>query len=189
MDLLLAAQAHIEAVRRTVERNGESVAGVASAIVSCYRQGGKVLACGNGGSAADSQHFVAEFMNRMHIDRAPLPAIALSTDTSVLTSIANDSAYAEVFARQVEALGRPGDVLVGFTTSGRSPNVLAAFRTARERGLVTVGFTGEAGAEILGEACDLVVVAASRETPRIQECHALIYHHVAAVVELELVSG
>lgn len=186
MDLALAAQAHVDAVLATVERNGETIARVAAAIVDCYKHGGKVLACGNGGSAADAQHFAAEFMNRMHLDRPPLPAIALSTDSSVLTSVANDSAYELVFVRQVEALGRSGDVLVGFSTSGGSANVLAALRNARERGLVTIGFTGEGGAVLMSQVCDHLVVAASRETPRIQECHELIYHHVAAVVELEL---
>ena len=112
-----AVLAHLDAVRATVDRNADIIGQLVAALVDSYRRGGKLLICGNGGSAADAQHFAAEFINRMHIDRDPLPAIALSTDTSVITSIANDSAYDLIFARQVRALGRPGDVLIGLSTS------------------------------------------------------------------------
>ena len=153
----------------------------------CFEHGGKLLICGNGGSAADAQHLAAEFMNRMRIDRAPWPAIALSTDSSVLTSIANDSAYDDVFARQVEALGRPGDVLIAISTSGGAANILAAIRAGRKGGLVTVGFTGEAGVESMGKESDLLLAVPSRETARIQECHEFVYHVIAGMVEQQLV--
>ena len=189
MQLDDALEAHLNAITATVARNRGAIDQVAQHLVDCYRAGGKLLICGNGGSAADAQHFAAEFMNRMHIDRPALPAIALSTDTSVLTSIANDTGYEVTFSRQVEGLGRPGDVLIGLSTSGSSRNILAALRAGRQAGLVTVGMTGDGGADVMAGVCDLVLVAASRETPRIQECHEFLYHFVAARVEAELVSS
>ena len=184
-----AVGTHIDAVRATVDRNGDVIRELVAAIVDSYRHGGKLLICGNGGSAADAQHLAAEFMNRMHVERDPLPAIALSTDTSVMTSIANDSAYELVFARQVRALGRPEDVLIGMSTSGNSASVLAALAAGRVAGLTTVGFTGEAGSTRMVGSCDLLIVAQSRETPRIQECHEFVYHFVASTVEAVLVRG
>ena len=123
----------------------------------------------------------------MRVDHEPWPAIALTTDTSVLTSIANDAAYDDVFARQVEALGRPGDVLFALSTSGRSANVLAALSAGRRRGMVTVGFTGEAGAQRMGKDCDLLLAVPSRDTARIQEVHEFVYHFIAGAVETRLV--
>ena len=187
MTLDEAVQAHLDAIKATVESNSDTIGKLVTALVDAYRGGGKLLICGNGGSAADAQHLAAEFMNRMHVEREPLPALALSTDTSVMTSVANDSAFELVYARQVRALGRPGDVLIGLSTSGRSPNVLAALAAGRAAGLTTVGFTGECGSVPMAGTCDLLIVARSCETPRIQECHELIYHHVAAAVEAELV--
>ena len=179
--------AHVEAVRGTVAGSSAVIAEIVARLCSCFEEGGKLLVCGNGGSAADSQHLAAEFMNRFRADRRPWPAIALSTDTSVLTSIANDAAFDDVYARQVEALGRPGDVLIAFSTSGGSANVLAALETGRRSGMVTVGFTGEAGADRMGECCDLLLAVPSRVTARIQECHEFVYHYVAGAVETELV--
>src|SRR5664280_2094515 len=144
IDMELAA--HVVAVEGTVAASSGFISEIVERLFSCFEQGGKLLICGNGGSAADSQHLAAEFMNRVRLDRRPLPAIALTTDTSVLTCIANDATYDDVFARQVEALGRPGDVLFALSTSGGSANVLAALRAARQRGLVTVSYTGEGGA-------------------------------------------
>lgn len=178
--------AHVAAVQGMVARSSAVISDIVARLASCFEQGGKLLICGNGGSAADAQHFAAEFMNRFRIDRQPWPAIALSTDTSVLTSIANDAAYEDVFARQVRALGRPGDVLIGLSTSGRSANVLAALRAARERGLITIGFTGEAGSEQMAGTCDLMLAVPSNETARIQECHEFVYHVVAGMVEAQL---
>jgi D-sedoheptulose 7-phosphate isomerase len=178
--------AHIAAVQGMVANSSAAIADIVARLAFCFEQGGKLLICGNGGSAADAQHFAAEFMNRFRIDRQPWPAIALSTDTSVLTSIANDASYDEVFARQVEALGRPGDVLIALTTSGSSANVLAALNMARRQGLVTVGFTGDAGAERMNADCDLLLAVPSRETARIQECHEFVYHFIAGAVEAEL---
>lgn len=178
--------AHVAAVHGMVARSSAVISDIAARLASCFEQGGKLLICGNGGSAADAQHFAAEFMNRFRIDRRPWPAIALSTDTSVLTSIANDAAYGDVFARQVAALGRPGDVLIGLSTSGRSANVLAALRAAREHGLTTIGFTGESGSEPMAGTCDLLLVVPSNETARIQEGHEFAYHVIAGMVETQL---
>lgn len=181
--------AHVEAIQATVAESSAVITDIVARLCSCFEQGGKLLICGNGGSAADAQHLAAEFMNRFRADRRPWPAVALSTDTSVLTSIANDAAYDDVFARQVEALGRPGDVLLAFSTSGGSANVLAAIRVGRQCGMVTVGFTGEAGAERMRADCDILLAAPSRDTARIQECHEFVYHYVAAAVEMQLMAG
>jgi D-sedoheptulose 7-phosphate isomerase len=187
MDLEEALAAHVEAVRGMVAGSAGDIARIVAELCTCFESGGKVLICGNGGSAADAQHFAAEFMNRMHLDREPWPTIALTTDSSVLTSIANDAAYDAIFARQVEALGRPGDVLIALSTSGSSESVLAALRTGRRRGMVTIGFTGAGGADQMGADCDVLLVVPSRETPRIQECHEFAYHVIAGMVEEQLV--
>ena len=146
---------HVAAVSGLVGDSGHVLLNISERIAACFAGGGKLLICGNGGSAADAQHFAAEFVNRMHMDRRALPALALSTDTSSMTAIANDASYERVFARQVEALGRPGDMLVALTTSGRSANVLAALEAARDVGMTTVGFTGRSGAAVLGPAATL----------------------------------
>jgi D-sedoheptulose 7-phosphate isomerase len=155
----------------------------AQLVAECLkRPGGKVLVCGNGGSASDSQHFAAELVGRYQKNRAAFAAIALSTDTSALTAIANDYGYERVFARQVEALGRPGDLLIAISTSGRSPNVIAAAAMARELRLKVIGFTGRSGAA-LGEHAHLVVPVPSDETARIQEIHAICLHALVERVE------
>jgi len=144
----------------------------------CLRDGGKVMACGNGGSAADSQHFAAELLNRFEKERPPLAAIALTTDTSTLTSIANDYRYEDVFAKQVQALGRRGDVLLAISTSGNSPNVITAIRAAHERGVTVVALTGRSGgniAALLG-ADDIHLCVPAERTARIQEVHLLAIH-------------
>jgi D-sedoheptulose 7-phosphate isomerase len=181
--------AHLDAIRGTVAGSAPVIEEIIARLSTCFEQGGKLLLCGNGGSAADAQHFAAEFMNRMRVDRQPWPAIALSTDTSVLTSIANDAAYDNIFARQVEALGRPGDMLFAFSTSGGSSNVLAALRAGRHREMVTVGFTGDEGGRRMGTDCDLVLAVPSNDTARIQECHEFVYHYVAAAVESRLIGS
>lgn len=179
--------AHISAIRGTVTDSSATIAAIVARVCDCFGQDGKILICGNGGSAADAQHFAAEFMNRMRVDRQPWPAIALTTDTSVLSSIANDAAYADIFSRQVEALGRPGDLLFAFSTSGGSANVLAALVAAHKRELTTVGFTGLSGADRMGELCDVLLVVPSLDTARIQECHEFVCHHIAGMVEARLV--
>jgi D-sedoheptulose 7-phosphate isomerase len=178
--------AHVAALSGTVAGSSSVIAEIAARLSSCFDQGGKLLICGNGGSAADAQHFAAEFVNRMRFDRPPLPAIALSTDTSVLTSIANDTAYDDVFARQVEALGCPGDVLVAISTSGRSANVLRALQAGRQCGMLTVGLTGESGGKRMGADCDILLTVPSHDTARIQECHEFVYHVIAGMVERAL---
>lgn len=154
-------------------------------MAGALRTGRKLLAFGNGGSAADAQHFAGELVNRFALDRPALPAIALTTDSSVLTSIANDSDFRYVFRRQVEALGAPGDVALAISTSGNSENVLEAVEACRERGLRTVGLTGRDGGA-LGARVELCLNVPHRETPRIQEVHAMIIHLLCQMIEDEL---
>src|SRR5947209_17909483 len=149
---------------------GENIVDAAMLIAQCVRGGRKVLLFGNGGSAADAQHLAAEFVGRFRIERQALPAIALTTDSSILTAVGNDYGFEQIFARQVEALGRPGDLLIAISTSGRSPNVIAACQAARARGLTVVGLTGEAGDRLV-DVSDVCIRVPSRNTARIQECH------------------
>ena len=186
MDLRDQLAAHAAAVDGMVQASSDVIAEIAERLTACFRAGGKVLICGNGGSAADAQHFAAEFVNRFRADRSPWPAISLVTDTSVLTSIANDADFTDVFARQVEALGRAGDVLIVLSTSGTSANVLAALRAGRDRGLLTIGFTGMSGAGHLAADCDVVLAAPTDDTARVQEAHAFAYHVIAGMVEGQL---
>lgn len=154
----------------------------ADAMVESLAEGGKIMFCGNGGSAADAQHMAGEFLCRFYKDRKPLPGIALTTDTSSLTAIANDYAYEDVFARQVEALGRAGDILVGISTSGRSKNVGVAFDVAKTKGLKSILISGEAK-HSLYEKSDIAILAPSIDTPRIQEMHLIIEHILCEIVE------
>jgi D-sedoheptulose 7-phosphate isomerase len=158
------------------------VQSIVTACVNAIRAGGKILIAGNGGSAADAQHIAGELVGRFAFDRPGLPAIALTTDTSIITAIGNDSGYEKVFARQVQALGRAGDVFVGISTSGKSPNVLAALREARATGLVCVGFTGGDGGPMAG-LCDHLVATPSTHTPKIQEGHIAVAHIVCGLIE------
>ena len=147
--------------------------------------GNKLFFFGNGGSAADAQHLAAEFVNRYIIDRPPLPAIALTTDTSILTSVSNDIAFHEIFSKQLRALGKPGDVAIGLTTSGNSSNVIKAFEVAKEMGIKTVALTGNDGG-LLAKIADISLIVASTSTPRIQEAHILIGHILCEMVEHQL---
>lgn len=147
-----------------------------------YKQGNKILVAGNGGSAADSQHLVAELVSRFYFDRPGLPAIALTTDSSILTAVGNDYGYEYVFSRQVEALGLPGDLLIAFSTSGNSANILRALTVAKSKKLMTVGLTGQSGGK-MWPLCDHCICVPSPETPRIQEAHTLISHIICAVIE------
>jgi len=157
----------------------------AGAMIAALRSGGRVLACGNGGSAADAQHFAAELVGRFERERAALGAIALTTDTSIVTAVANDYAFSRVFARQVEALGRPGDVLLGISTSGGSANVIAAFAAAKAGGMTTVALTGRDGGAV-GAAADIHVNVPAASTARVQEVHRTLLHAVCALIEREL---
>jgi D-sedoheptulose 7-phosphate isomerase len=159
-----------------------STRAIAGVIIAALRSGNKLLIVGNGGSAADAQHIAAEIVGRYKQERPAWAAIALTTDTSALTAIANDYGFEQVFARQVEGLGRRGDVLLALSTSGRSPNILAALRSARERGLVAIGFTGSKG-EALGAHCDHLLVAPSDDTPVVQQIHLTVAHAVCDEIE------
>jgi D-sedoheptulose 7-phosphate isomerase len=158
---------------------------IADTITRALRQGGKLLIAGNGGSAADAQHIAGEFLSRLNFDRSPLPAIALTTDTSVLTAIGNDYGFEKVFARQVSGLGRTGDVFIAISTSGRSPNVLAALSTAREMGITTIGFTGSNDSG-MRSMCDFCLCAPTPETPQIQQIHIVAAHAICGLVEHDL---
>lgn len=186
--LLGLARDHLQASAETKRRYAESSAGdlvtVGHWIAECFAKGGKLMLCGNGGSAADCQHIAAEFTSILTqtFDRRALPAIALTTDSSFLTARGNDYGFDSVFSRQVEALGKPGDLLIGSSTSGNSKNVLLAFETARRIGIKTVGMTGSGGGKMV-EVVDLVMRVPSDRTAHIQECHIAMGHIIVAVVE------
>jgi D-sedoheptulose 7-phosphate isomerase len=163
----------------------EDISRAAGMLVECIKGGNKVMFCGNGGSAADSQHMACELVEKFAKKRRALPAIALTTDTSVLTAVPNDEGFEAVFARQVEALARPGDVLVAISTSGSSPNILRALEEARKMGVSTIGLTGEKGRPML-EHSDLLIIVPSAVVARIQECHITIGHIIVDIVEEEL---
>jgi D-sedoheptulose 7-phosphate isomerase len=165
--------------------NADAIVEIVLLIGETFRRHNKIFLFGNGGSAADAQHIAAEFVNRFLFDRAPLPAIALTTDTSILTSIGNDADFASIFSRQLEALGNKGDIAWGITTSGKSPNVIEGLRKAREIGMTTLAFTGKDGGEALRLA-DHGLNCASNSTPRIQEAHIAAGHIICELVEREL---
>lgn len=176
------------ALHETVRTAGPGqVLAAASAIVECFSRGGKLLAFGNGGSAADAQHLVAELVGRFSTERRALPALALTVDTSVLTSVANDLGFETVFARQIEALGRDGDVALGMTTSGRSANVTAAFTAARARGMRLIALTGRDGG-LAGKTADIHINVPSDSTPRVQEVHRTLLHVLCELVEHAIVN-
>lgn len=160
------------------------IAAVAGVIATALKQGGAVLVFGNGGSAADAQHFAAELVGRYEKDRKAWPAVALTTDTSALTSIGNDFGFDRVFARQLEALGKKGDVAIGISTSGNSPNVLRALETARDRGLITVALTGKGGQA--GSIATHHIAVSEERTARVQEVHATLLHVICELVEQDL---
>lgn len=155
---------------------------IANHCTEVLRQQKKILLVGNGGSAADAQHLAAELVSRLRYNRPALAAIALTTDTSSLTAIGNDYAFENIFARQLEAIGQPGDVLIGISTSGKSPNILRALETARARSITTIGLTGQ-HAPLMAERCDFVLNVPSKETPKIQECHIMFGHIICALIE------
>jgi D-sedoheptulose 7-phosphate isomerase len=173
-------------LRKAVARDcGPAIAKAASAMADCLRGGGKLLLFGNGGSAADAQHLAAEFVGRFVRERRALPAIAFTTDSSILTAVGNDYGFEQVFARQVQAFGVPGDVAIGITTSGNSPNVLLGLKEAHARGLKTIGLAGKDGG-VLKQSVDFPIVVGSPITARIQECHIAIGHLLCELVEEDM---
>lgn len=178
---LAASRAAMDAFATTPEATAVMLA-MADAITASMRAGGKLLIAGNGGSAADAQHIAGEFISRLMFDHPPLPAIALTTDSSAMTATANDYGYDHVFERQVQALGQRGDVFLGISTSGNSPNVLRALEAARARGVVTLGFAGQGGGR-MAPLCDHILRAPSTWTPVIQQVHITAAHIVCALVE------
>ncbi len=176
----------IAAKQQFLATSGEALERATEEVVQTLQSGGKILLFGNGGSAADAQHIAAEFVNRYVRERPPLPAIALTTDTSALTSIANDYGVVDLFAKQVLALGKPGDIAIALSTSGNSPNVLRALDVCRDLGIRTVGLTGGSGGAMVGKVDHLLCVSATQNTPRIQEVHILIGHTICELVDFLL---
>jgi phosphoheptose isomerase len=188
-DVVLTALAETIALHERVRQaDARPIVFAAAAIVASLEQGGKLLAFGNGGSAADAQHVAAELVGRFVRERKALAAVALTTDTSVLTSLANDYAYDHVFARQIEALGREGDVALGISTSGRSPNVVRGLDAARARGLRTIALTGRDGGDV-GRAAQIHVNVPSESTARVQEVHRTLLHVICELVERAMIDN
>ena len=168
-----------------LEKNEEAISKTAELIIKCIKNGGKVVFCGNGGSAADAQHLAAEFVSKFRLERKGLPALALNANTSVLTAIGNDYSYDRIFARQVEALVGEGDIVIGISTSGNSQNVIQALREASALGAVTVGMTGQSGGQ-MAEMVEILLNIPSSDTPRIQEAHITVGHIICEFVEKQL---
>ena len=173
------------AVTENLKESMKDIEAAVNLIVKTFKTGRKVLLCGNGGSAADCQHMAGEFVGRFKKERKALPAIALTTDTSIITALVNDYGGDIIFSRQVEALGREGDVLIAISTSGSSPNILKAIEKAKFLGMKVIGLTGEKGHGMEKE-CDICVIAPSADTPRIQEAHLAVEHIICGLVEREM---
>ena len=186
MDWDAFAEGHLDAAHEVLTALKPAIEAVAAGMAERLRQGGKVLACGNGGSAADAQHFAAELINRFQRERRPYAAIALTTDASVLTSIANDYDFSQVFSKQVEALGRKGDVLLAISTSGQAANVRRAAEAAKAAGLWTVALCGGKGGKLAELADNVLCVSSSSTTARIQEGHGMIIHALCQLIEEQL---
>jgi D-sedoheptulose 7-phosphate isomerase len=184
--IIKAFDESIQAKQAFVRDNLDTLLTVIDAIVSCFQKGNKLLLFGNGGSAADAQHVAAEFVNRFRIERPPLAAIALTTDSSAITSIANDYDYSEVFAKQVKALGKEGDAAVAISTSGNAANVLRAIDACRQLKITTIGLTGGEGGKMAGKVDYLLRVSATRNTARIQETHIVVGHVICEMVDAKL---
>ena len=175
---------HLKAFEKSRELLPKKIAKIAELLNECLKKKGKILICGNGGSAADAQHFAAELSGRYKKERKALAGVALTTDTSALTAIGNDYGFEFVFSRQVEALGVAGDVLIGISTSGKSENVLNAFKKARQMGIKCVGLSGKGGGA-MNELCEINLVAPSDDTARIQEMHILSIHSICQIIDNE----
>lgn len=176
---------HIKVIDEFIKKEGEKILQVVYLAKEVIEKGGKILIFGNGGSAADAQHLAGELVNRFKMERRPLPAIALTTDTSVLTAIANDYDFSLVFVKQIQALGKKGDIALAISTSGKSPNIISALRVAKEMGLHTVGLSGGTGGD-MPPYCDYLILVPSTETPRIQEGHLLFLHLFSELLEIIL---
>ena len=176
---------HLEVINLTIETMQEKLEQASLLVVETLKNGNKVLLCGNGGSAADAQHIAAELVGRYKSDRRGLPAIALTTDTSILTSVGNDYGYEKIFDRQVEALANKGDLIIGISTSGNSKNIVNALKLGRELDCKTLGFSGREGG-VMNELCDVNLIVPSNNTPRIQEMHILFGHIICQIVDDEL---
>ena len=176
---------HLEVINLTIETMQEKLEQASLLVVETLKNGNKILLCGNGGSAADAQHIAAELVGRYKSDRRGLPAIALTTDTSILTSVGNDYGYEKIFDRQVEALANKGDLIIGISTSGNSKNIVNALKLGRELDCKTLGFSGREGG-VMNELCDVNLIVPSNNTPRIQEMHILFGHIICQVVDNEL---
>lgn len=168
-----------------VRKNVKNLISIVDAIVDAFHEGNKLMIFGNGGSAADAQHIAAEFVNRFMIERPPLPAMALTTDTSVITSIGNDYSYDQIFLKQIKALGKEGDIAWGISTSGNSPNVLKALKAAKSMGIKTIGLTGKDGGK-MAKMVDFHLNVESDSTARIQETHITISHVICELVDIKL---
>jgi D-sedoheptulose 7-phosphate isomerase len=177
-----ALRESVKAKEDFVKENTRSLILIAEKVASAFTSDRKLLICGNGGSAADAQHIAAEFVNRFMLERPPLPAIALTTDTSIITSIGNDYSFEDIFSKQIKAIGMEGDVLLAISTSGNSPNVISAAKTARGQGIYTVAFTGGDGGR-LGSLVDMALVVRSNSTARIQETHIFAGHLICQLVD------
>ena len=169
-------------VEKTILKNLVLIDKIVNIIVAAYRNGGKVIVFGNGGSAAQAQHLAAEFMGKFYLERKPLPAISLTVDTSILTAIGNDYSFDDVFSRQIEGLGNTGDIAIGISTSGNSRNVIKAVKKAKEKKMATIVLTGKGGGKLIKYA-DYCLAIASDDTPRIQEAHVLVAHIICELVE------
>ena len=176
------AEAGAELRKRFFREQAEHIANIALRMAFTLARGNKLLFCGNGGSAADCQHLAAEFVNRFIMDRPPLPAIALTTDSSALTAIGNDFGFDQVFSKQLKALGNPGDMLLAISTSGNSANILLACEAARERSLLTLGLTGDTGGK-MADACDLLLAVPDKRTPLVQEIHIAVGHLLCGLTD------
>jgi D-sedoheptulose 7-phosphate isomerase len=184
--IVKAFEESIQVKRAFLRDNVDTLIKVIDAITAVFRSGNKLLLFGNGGSAADAQHIAAELVNRFRIERPPLPAIALTTDTSILTSIANDYDYTETFAKQIRALGKEGDVALAISTSGNAANVLAAIDVCKQLKITTIGLTGGEGGKMVGKVDYLLRVSETQNTARIQETHILIDHVICELVDAKL---
>lgn len=173
---------NIETKKQILENNVDDISNIVKKVIDCLKSGNKILICGNGGSAADSQHFAAELIGRYKLERVSLPAIALTTDTSIITAIGNDYGYDKIFSKQVEGLAQSGDILIGISTSGNSQNILEAYNVAKSKGVTCIGLLGRDGGEMktLG---DLNFIVPSNNTPRIQEAHILMIHTICEIME------
>lgn len=184
-DIEIQLQDSIDTKKALLSTNLDVIREIADVLVRAFKNNHRLYLIGNGGSAADAQHIAGELIGRFKMNRRPLPAVALTTDTSVMTALANDFGYDTCFARQVEALADPGDVVLAFSTSGNSKGILSAVQIARARGAIAIGFTGKDGG-ILKDAVDICLKIPSNNTPRIQECHITVGHILCSIVEKEL---